>query len=98
MVNVKMAKLSSVLKVSNRTSNSKGKTISVYLRREDLELLDLIGKAYDLNRSETIQFILKQVRDLLAVLIQKPPDFVKPFLEEAIKEYLSKQMQAKTEI
>jgi hypothetical protein len=95
---LKMAKLSSVLKVSNRTSNSKGKTISVYLRREDLELLDLIGEAYNMNRSETIQFMLKQVRDLIAVLIQKPPDFVKPFLEDAIKEYLSKQLQTKTEI
>jgi hypothetical protein len=94
---LKMAKLSSVLKVSNRTSNSKGKTISVYLRREDLELLDLIGEAYNMNRSETIQFMLKQVRDLIAVLIQKPPDFVKPFLEDAIKEYLSKQLQTKTE-
>jgi len=92
-----MAKLSSVLKVSNRISNSKGKTISVYLRREDLELLDLIGEAYNMNRSETIQFMLKQVRDLIAVLIQKPPDFVKPFLEDAIKEYLSKQLQTKTE-
>jgi hypothetical protein len=92
-----MAKLSSILKASNRNSMRKGNSISIYLRAEDIELLDLIGEAYNMNRSETIQFLLHQIKDLIATLIQKPPEFVKPFLEEEIKKYLSRQLQANSE-
>ena len=77
------------METSDRSSDRKGRTITVYLRREHLATLDFLGRYYKKNRSETVQFILEQFQywiDLMIPIILEKGKLDIEVLMETLKE------------
>jgi hypothetical protein len=84
-----MVKMVKKMEISNRSSNRKGRTITVYLRAEHLATLQLLSKYYKKNRSETIQFILEQFQwwfDLMIPIVIEKGKLDIQVLMETLKE------------
>lgn len=58
--------------------------ISIYLRREELELLDIIAKALKKNRSGAVQYMLKEIDDWINIFKKKNPELVKVIIKEML--------------
>ena len=52
-------------------------TISIYLRDNELKLLDRIGKALGKNRSKTIRYMLRQLKDWIEIFAAVNPELLK---------------------
>ena len=70
------------MEFSNRSSHRKGKSISIYLRGEDLETLDRLAKAFNNDRSKTIQFMLTTVKGWLDGILEEKPEFIMGLIRE----------------
>jgi len=62
-------------------------TISVYLRDNELELLDKISKALDKNRSETIQYLLRQLKDFIEIFATVNPELLKLKVKDILETF-----------
>ena len=62
-------------------------TISIYLRDRELELLDRIGEALGKNRSETIQYMLKQLRDWIEIFATVNPELLKLKVKDILESF-----------
>ena len=62
-------------------------TISLYLRDRELELLDRIGKALGKNRSETIQYMLKQLKDWIEIFATVNPELLKLKVKDILESF-----------
>ena len=73
----------------------KGKNISIYLSKENLEYLDKLGEAWHIGRSETIQRLLELIRMWVPSLWQLMVEAKSPFLDELKKYYPDKEKGVK---
>ena len=62
-------------------------TISIYLRDNELELLDKISKALDKNRSETIQYLLRQLKDIIEIFATVNPELLKLKVKDILETF-----------
>jgi len=62
-------------------------TISIYLRDRELELLDRIGEALGKNRSETIQYMLKQLKDWIEIFAAVNPELLKLKVKDILESF-----------
>ena len=81
------------MEFSNRSSNRKGKSISIYLRGEDLETLDRLAKVFNNDRSKTIQYMLTTVKGWLDGILEEKPEFIMALIQEEMRKLIAEFRQ-----
>ncbi|MEM3378715.1 MAG: hypothetical protein QW674_07220 [Candidatus Bathyarchaeia archaeon] len=82
---------------SNRTSNSQGKNISIYLRGEHLKTLKLLCEVLGKNKSETIQHLLEITQKFIDAYMKENAELVNAMLLAEAKKIMMKQAQQSNE-
>jgi len=81
------------MEFSNRSSHRKGKSISIYLRGEDLETLDRLAKVFNNDRSKTIQYMLTTVKGWLDGILEEKPEFIMALIQEEMRKLIAEFRQ-----
>jgi hypothetical protein len=86
---MEMMKMEKNMEISHTKSNTRGIRISVYLRAEDLETLNILAKAFGNDKSKTIRFMLQVVKGWLDALVEKKPEFITSMIQKEMAKIMN---------
>jgi hypothetical protein len=82
------------MEISHTKSNTRGIRISVYLRREHLKTLELIGKGLETNnKSKIFQHMLEICQKAIDTYEKENPELLITMLIEETKKAMAKQFK-----